>query len=159
MKIYYLCIMVASARILKSWTSIHQDQMDALGAELAALSDQLPSIWLFRGDLGAGKTSLIRCIAKHLGVLEPVQSPSFSLINSYSKPSGAPIHHSDLYRIKSLAEALDLGLEEYLDSGDLCWVEWPEMAEELWTMPHAEFQLSSPEPDARDLTLRLYHES
>lgn len=82
-------------------------------------------IFLFEGELGAGKTTLIKTICKHLDVTDQVSSPTFSIINEYRSANG-PVYHFDLYRLKDLTEALDIGIEDYLYSGYYCFIEWPE---------------------------------
>ena len=77
------------------------------------------------GPMGAGKTTLISSICKSLGVEEPISSPTFSLVNTYKSRDGI-IYHFDFYRIQNAHEALDIGLEEYLESGNLCFMEWAE---------------------------------
>ena len=77
------------------------------------------------GPMGAGKTTLISSICKSLGVEEPISSPTFSLVNTYKSRDGI-IYHFDFYRIQTAYEALDIGLEEYLESGNLCFMEWAE---------------------------------
>tara|TARA_A200000159_G_C7269463_1_gene316560 strand:+ start:387 stop:797 length:411 start_codon:yes stop_codon:yes gene_type:complete len=77
------------------------------------------------GPMGAGKTTLISSICKTLGVEEPISSPTFSLVNTYKSRDGI-IYHFDFYRIQNAHEALDIGLEEYLESGNLCFMEWAE---------------------------------
>ena len=77
------------------------------------------------GPMGAGKTTLISSICKSLGVEEPISSPTFSLVNTYKSRDGI-IYHFDFYRIQNAYEALDIGLEEYLESGNLCFMEWAE---------------------------------
>ena len=77
------------------------------------------------GPMGAGKTTLISSICKSLGVEEPISSPTFSLVNTYKSRDGI-IYHFDFYRIQNADEALDIGLEEYLESGNLCFMEWAE---------------------------------
>ena len=94
------------------------------------------------GEMGAGKTTLIKEICHQLGVAQSVQSPTFSLVNEYIDGKGNPVYHFDLYRLKNAQEAFDIGLEEYLDSGHLCLVEWPEQAEEFWTFEHLELNVS-----------------
>jgi len=89
------------------------------------------NIVLFHGDLGAGKTTLVKQIGKHLGVTSSMSSPSFSLVNQYETADDI-LYHIDLYRIKDVAEIYEFGLPEILDSGKICLVEWPEMAEEIW---------------------------
>ena len=89
------------------------------------------SVWLFEGQMGAGKTTLIRAICQNLGVLTTVQSPTFSIVNEYLTAQGETIYHFDCYRLKNTAEAYDIGVEEYLDSGNLCLIEWPDKIAEL----------------------------
>lgn len=83
-------------------------------------------IWIFKGDLGAGKTTLIREIAGILGVKDRVNSPTFSLVNEYQNSKGEIFYHFDFYRIEEPEEVLEIGLDEYLDSGWHCWIEWAE---------------------------------
>lgn len=88
-------------------------------------------IFSFKGEMGAGKTTLIKAICEQLGVSENVSSPSFALVYEYSSPREGIIYHFDLYRIKEKSELFDLGYEDYLYSGNLCFIEWPEIAEDL----------------------------
>ncbi len=95
----------------------------------------------FYGGMGAGKTTFIAALCRELGVTEPVTSPTFAIVNEYQAqdltPLGeaagktAPIYHFDFYRIKRLEEAYDMGFEDYLYSGHLCFIEWPELIEEI----------------------------
>ena len=87
---------------------------------------QKNNVWGFFGEMGSGKTTLIKQICKILKVKDIVQSPTYSLINEYLTKDGFLIYHFDLYRIKDIEEALDLGIEEYFESGNLCLIEWPE---------------------------------
>ncbi len=80
----------------------------------------------FHGAMGAGKTTLIREIASVLGVRDEVTSPTFAIVNHYITLSGDPLYHFDFYRVEGVAEALDIGADEYFDSGAVCLVEWPE---------------------------------
>lgn len=86
-------------------------------------------LFAFHGDMGAGKTTLISEICRQLGVEEETVSPTFSIVNEYEDAEGNPIFHFDFYRIDSNEEALDLGLDEYFDSGARCFMEWPEKIE------------------------------
>lgn len=86
------------------------------------------------GQMGAGKTTLVKQICKALNVVDVVNSPTFSLVNEYLQPNGEPIYHFDFYRINKIEEAYDFGYEEYFFSGHLCLIEWPEIIEEL--IPH-----------------------
>lgn len=87
-------------------------------------------IFVFEGDMGAGKTTFIKVLSKALGVKELVSSPTFSIVNEY-EGEGNTFYHFDFYRIKNLQEAYDIGYEEYFYSGNTCFIEWPEKVEEL----------------------------
>src|SRR5574344_371012 len=90
------------------------------------------TVFAFYGKMGAGKTTFIKALCKELGVNDEVNSPTFSLINEYrSETSSELIYHFDFYRIKKLEEVYDLGYEDYFYSGALCFIEWPELIEEL----------------------------
>ena len=85
----------------------------------------------FEGEIGAGKTTLIKEICRQLGVTDEVSSPTFALVNEYQDESGAPVYHADLYRLRGIEEALDIDIGGYLDSGRWCLVEWPALIEPL----------------------------
>lgn len=89
------------------------------------------SVFAFYGDMGAGKTTFIKAVCEELGVKETVSSPTFAIINEYTAANGAPIYHFDFYRIRKLEEVYDFGYEEYFYSGELCFIEWPELIEEV----------------------------
>ena len=92
-------------------------------------------IILFEGEMGAGKTTLIKEIIRQMESQDEVSSPTFSIVNEYETISGK-VFHFDLYRIKSEEEAMDFGIEEYLDSGNYCFIEWPDKIENLISGPH-----------------------
>ena len=104
---------------------------------VAAIGDR--RIFAFYGKMGAGKTTFITAVCRELGVTEPVTSPTFAIVNEYHSSTlpttgGAGeglIFHFDFYRIRRLEEAYDIGFEDYLDSGALCFIEWPELIEDL----------------------------
>lgn len=85
----------------------------------------------FFAPMGAGKTTFTTAICRALGVTDPVGSPTFAIVNEYMRADGEPMYHFDFYRINKLSEAMDIGLEDYLYSGCLCIMEWPENIEEL----------------------------
>jgi tRNA threonylcarbamoyladenosine biosynthesis protein TsaE len=82
-------------------------------------------VFLFYGEMGSGKTTFIKAICETLGVRDAMSSPTFSIVNEYSSPEG-PVFHFDFYRLKNETEALDLGYEDYVYSGNYCFIEWPE---------------------------------
>jgi tRNA threonylcarbamoyladenosine biosynthesis protein TsaE len=84
------------------------------------------TVFAFNGKMGAGKTTFIKAICETMGVQETVNSPTFSIVNEYETDDGRIIYHFDCYRINKVQEALDLGAEEYLYSGNLCFIEWSE---------------------------------
>jgi tRNA threonylcarbamoyladenosine biosynthesis protein TsaE len=83
-------------------------------------------IWVFQGQMGAGKTTLIKALANEFGVEDEVSSPTFGIVNEYSSSSDQKIYHFDFYRLDDPEEALDIGIEEYFYSGSYCWIEWAE---------------------------------
>ena len=88
-------------------------------------------IWSFEGEMGAGKTTLIKAICNTLGVIDEVSSPTFSLVNEYKTKDGKTIYHFDFYMIKNIEEVYDIGYEDYFFSGNICLIEWPEKIKEL----------------------------
>lgn len=105
-------------------------------------------IFLFSGQLGTGKTTLIKAICSHLGVEHDMSSPSFGIVNNY-KSSKGELFHFDLYRIQNAEELLELGIEEYLDSNSYCFMEWPEIGADIFRSYDAvELQLEQL-PDGR----------
>lgn len=111
---------------------IEIDSLDELDMVAEAVIDSLDgrTVVAFDAPMGAGKTTLISRIAAHLGAEDSVTSPTFAIVNQY-EGTERTIYHFDMYRIERVEEALDFGSEEYLSSGDLCLVEWPEKIEPL----------------------------
>lgn len=99
-------------------------------------------VWLFHGEMGSGKTTLIKAICSQLGVTDVMSSPTFSIVNEYLTSNNQRIFHFDFYRIKNEAEAFDIGTEEYFYSGNYCFVEWPEKIPSLIPAARAEVFLS-----------------
>ncbi|MBQ2439120.1 MAG: tRNA (adenosine(37)-N6)-threonylcarbamoyltransferase complex ATPase subunit type 1 TsaE [Paludibacteraceae bacterium] len=105
------------------------------GAEVAA-TDILDKcgeahVFAFDGKMGAGKTTFIKCLCEAMGTEDVVNSPTFAIVNVYEVASGEEVYHFDCYRIKDIREAIDFGAEEYLYSGNYCFIEWAEMIEPL----------------------------
>jgi tRNA threonylcarbamoyladenosine biosynthesis protein TsaE len=84
-------------------------------------------IWIFEGEMGVGKTTLIKQLCHQLDVMDTITSPTYSIINEYKTNNGGQINHFDFYRIKNEREAIDIGCDEYFHSGDICLIEWPSM--------------------------------
>ena len=111
------------------------------------------TIWIFEGEMGAGKTTLIKAICKKLGVLSAVQSPTFSIVNEYATAGGDNVYHFDFYRLKRESEALDFGIEEYFDSGNICLLEWAEKIESLLPENCYTIQIEVIDENSRNLSL------
>ena len=90
-------------------------------------------IFLFYGEVGAGKTTLIKKICKYLKVEDNVTSPTFSIVNKYTYANNHIISHFDFYRVENIDEVYNIGVYEYLDSSKFCFFEWPEVANEIFT--------------------------
>lgn len=89
------------------------------------------NVFAFYGRMGAGKTTFIKAVCEELGVKDVITSPTFAIVNEYTDGKGLPIYHFDFYRIKKLEEVYDMGYSDYFDSGNLCFLEWPELIEDL----------------------------
>ena len=113
------------------------------------------TVFAFYGDMGAGKTTFINALCRELGVSEDIAtSPSFSIVNEYrSDTTAALIYHFDLYRLESLEDAFEIGIEDYFDSGALCLLEWPERVEELLPDDTVRVKLFVNDDDTRTLQL------
>jgi tRNA threonylcarbamoyladenosine biosynthesis protein TsaE len=88
-------------------------------------------VFAFYGSMGAGKTTFIKAVCEEMGVRESVASPTFAIINEYKDRYGESIYHFDFYRINKLEEVYDFGYEDYFYSGSLCFIEWPELVEQV----------------------------
>ena len=108
----------------------------------------------FHGEMGSGKTTFIAALCKTLGVSDKVSSPTFSIINSY-KMGGQMVYHIDLYRVDNEREAIDAGVEDCVNSGNLCFVEWPEKAARLFTENTVHAYLNSTGINTRKLRINL----
>jgi len=116
-------------------------EIDSVVEDILNFSDGR-KIFLFEGPLGAGKTTLIKEISKKLGITHDMSSPSFGIVNVYFG-DGNSVYHFDLYRLRDSAEAMDMGIEEYLDSGAYCFVEWPQIALNIFkSYEHLKINLS-----------------
>ncbi|MBQ2729023.1 MAG: tRNA (adenosine(37)-N6)-threonylcarbamoyltransferase complex ATPase subunit type 1 TsaE [Alistipes sp.] len=131
------------------------DSEEGLREVAEALLESLDgrTVVALRGEMGAGKTTLIRAVAEALGVEDQVTSPTFALVNQYEGAGGERLFHFDFYRIDDVREAYDLGYEEYFYSGDLCFVEWPEKIEALLPEEVVEVRITVDSPTARSFEI------
>lgn len=112
------------------------------------------TVFAFYGKMGAGKTTFVKEVCTLLGVTDNIASPTFAIVNEYrSAIAGELIYHFDFYRIKKLEEVYDLGYEDYFYSGALCFIEWPELIEELLPEDTVRVTIEENEDGSRTLTL------
>ena len=120
--------------------------------QLLALASDVP-VWCFYGEMGAGKTTLVKAICDQLGATDSMSSPTFSLVNEYETASQVPIYHFDFYRIENEQEAMDIGVDEYFYSGHYCFIEWPERATNLIPDHHVEISIKLVNANRRVINL------
>ena len=109
-------------------------------------------VYAFYGKMGAGKTTFIKALCEELGVEDVITSPTFAIVNEYrSETTGQLIYHFDFYRIKKIEEVYDMGYEDYFYSGALCFVEWPELVDELLPGDAVKVTISQQEDGSRRL--------
>lgn len=127
-------------------------------SDLPTLAAQLLShagtekVFLFHGDMGAGKTTFIKSLCESLGVTGSVTSPTFAIINEYAGTNDK-IYHFDFYRLKTQTEALDMGAEEYFYSGDYCFIEWPEKIPDMLPEHYINVSLKVLNDDSREISV------
>jgi tRNA threonylcarbamoyladenosine biosynthesis protein TsaE len=138
-----------------SWSDVGIENYPEIAAEvISILEKESIDILCIKGDLGAGKTTFSKSFFAALGVIDEVQSPTFSLVNEYQNSKGDSFYHFDFYRIKSIEEAYDIGYEDYFYSGSLCVIEWPEMIEGLLNLPKGVIFISG-EGNSRNINLHI----
>jgi len=130
----------------------HENTLPIAAASLLKFAGN-EKIFLFEGEMGAGKTTLIKSLCLKLDMVDNVSSPTYSIVNEYIFPKGK-IYHFDFFRIKNEAEAFDIGFEEYLMSGEYCFIEWPEMIAGLWPEHFIEIKIVENENGARKITAK-----
>ncbi len=110
-------------------------------------------VFAFYGAMGVGKTTFIKAICKELGVQETITSPTFAIVNEYKSGQSEPIYHFDFYRINKLEEAYDFGYEDYFYSGNLCFIEWPELIESILPDNRVEVQINETDIGSREVLI------
>jgi len=128
------------------------DEINIAAAEVLAQNPE--KVILLNGEMGAGKTTFIKALCVALGVRNATASPTFSLVNEYLSDHGQTIYHFDVYRLKSETEALDMGIEEYLYSGNYCFIEWAEKIPNLIPENHSTITLAALPDGNRKLKLQ-----
>ncbi len=144
--------MLAISKVLKN-----EQETQHLGGCLAQVIDA-PLVLSFRGDLGAGKSTLVRAMLRALGVTGSIKSPTFSLVESYLRPNNQWLHHFDLYRIEDDTELDLIGFRDYFSSSTVCCIEWPERAGSQLPAIDVDFSLTL-QTSGRLLEILAYSES
>jgi tRNA threonylcarbamoyladenosine biosynthesis protein TsaE len=139
---------------LETFDHVTLEGLHLLAKELLRV-DSDKKVWLFFGDMGAGKTTLIKAICAALNVEELVNSPTFSIINEYQAAAGK-VFHFDFYRIKNEAEAYEIGTEEYFYSGDYCFIEWPEKIPSLIPSAHVKISIQTEDNEHRTIAISIH---
>ena len=130
--------------------------LDEINSVAQKILDQNPQkVIVFNGEMGVGKTTLIKAISANLGVTSATSSPTFSLVNEYETNGNILVYHFDVYRLKSESEALDMGIDEYLYSGNWCFVEWAEKIPNLLPSLHSIVNITLLENGNRLLSLKI----
>ncbi|MEK6780315.1 MAG: tRNA (adenosine(37)-N6)-threonylcarbamoyltransferase complex ATPase subunit type 1 TsaE [Bacteroidota bacterium] len=129
--------------------------------DLEVLADNLlkigfPGVWCFHGEMGSGKTTFIKSICSKLGVMSGMTSPTFSIVNEYKTNKKDRIFHFDFFRLKKEAEAYDIGVDEYFESGQYCFVEWPEWIPSLIPQRHIDIWITVTGLDTRTIAYTMY---
>ena len=112
-------------------------------------------IFAFYGKMGSGKTTFIKNLCEELGVEDTINSPTFAIVNEYEDREANTIFHFDFYRIKSLTEVYNMGYEEYFYSNAYCFIEWPELIEELLPEEHIRVDISEESDGSRTITVNI----
>lgn len=127
------------------------EQLESVANKIIA--QQPPKVLIFHGEMGVGKTTLIKQLCKSLGVISTTSSPTFSLVNEYETIENQIVYHFDFYRLKNEMEALDMGADDYFYSGNWCFIEWAEKIPNLIPESHAIITIEVNDDGKRHLTL------
>ena len=128
------------------------EQIDEVASQILEANPN--KVILFHGEIGVGKTTLIKALAKTLGVKDATSSPTFSLVNEYQTSENRLLYHFDVYRLKNESEAYDMGIEDYLYSGNWCFIEWAEKIPNLIPEQHSVIELKLTADGKREVLLR-----
>ena len=144
----------------KTWQSLQLDcdglnELDKIAGQIITFAQDV-KVWTFEGEMGAGKTTLIRSLCSHFQVIDNVSSPTFALVNEYRNNREEVFYHFDFYRIKDEAEAMNMGAEEYFYSGAYCFIEWPSKVINLIPDQYMEVKISVIDTEQRSFELTKY---
>jgi tRNA threonylcarbamoyladenosine biosynthesis protein TsaE len=140
---------------VKTFNSATLTDLTHVATEIAKYVNQY-KVWLFHGEMGAGKTTLIKEVCRAIGVDDNMSSPTFSIVNEYQSKDHEKVFHFDFYRIKNEAEAIDIGTEEYFYSNHPCFIEWAEKIPSLIPLPYAEVSIQVEDDIHRTIVLSVY---
>ncbi|MGL1888744.1 MAG: tRNA (adenosine(37)-N6)-threonylcarbamoyltransferase complex ATPase subunit type 1 TsaE [Reichenbachiella sp.] len=128
------------------------DEISSVAKQVIEFSEGV-KIWLFEGQMGAGKTTLIKAVCEELGIVDDTSSPTFSLVNVYEDRKGEEYYHFDFYRLNDEMEALDIGSDEYFYSGNHCFIEWAEKIPSLIPPENIEISIKLGDNNSRIISL------
>ncbi|MEO9872688.1 tRNA (adenosine(37)-N6)-threonylcarbamoyltransferase complex ATPase subunit type 1 TsaE [Ekhidna sp.] len=129
----------------------NEDELQEVARKLVSNFGDI-KVWCFYAEMGTGKTTLTKKICKEIGVEDEMSSPTFSIINEYQTNKGKDVYHFDFYRLKDLKEAVDVGVEDYLFSGNFCLLEWPQIIEPLLPDEYLQINIKLVGDNTRSLT-------
>ena len=124
--------------------------------DLIQKKDKSLKIFLFTGQVGSGKTTMIKSFSKKLSVINNTSSPTFNIINEYKDNNKKTIYHLDLYRLKSINDLVEIGFEEYINSGNYCFIEWPEIADSFFVDKYISINISINSKNSRDIDITFH---
>ncbi|MCS6990884.1 MAG: tRNA (adenosine(37)-N6)-threonylcarbamoyltransferase complex ATPase subunit type 1 TsaE [Chitinophagales bacterium] len=135
--------------MMQQWPDVQEADLPAIAAQILQAAGK-SKVFALHGDLGAGKTTLVKAFCKHLNIGDRVLSPSFTIIHEYGRD---PVYHIDLYRLTSAEEALAAGVQECLESGHYCFIEWPELLSDLLPADTMHIYIEAHGPDKRHIVV------
>jgi len=142
-------------REVKTFSKVALEDLSRVADDLAVHVEHY-NVWLFHGEMGAGKTTLIKEVCEAIGVTDSMSSPTFSIVNEYESKDFKKVFHFDFYRIKNEAEAVDIGTEEYFYSHHPCFIEWAEKIPSLIPATYAEVSIQVEDDTHRTIVLSVH---
>lgn len=134
------------------------DELNLVCEVVTGLLDDGYTIVLLEGELGAGKTTFVKAFCQFVGVMEPVSSPTFSLVQEYESPSRGIIYHMDFYRLENPGDLIQVGVDEYLHSGNICFIEWPGVGKAYYSMPTITISIQADNNNFRNFRITTHDE-